>query len=199
MRFIYLIFLFTFSVIIAQAETGYKMWLRYSSIQNEEIKSEYKTFSSNIFIQQNNELLSSIRDELTTALTGMLNIKPEFNKPGDAGILIQKTQNQAFNEDGYQLLSDEKSLRISANTDKGLLYGTFHLLRLMQMEQSISNLNIVENPTIRLRLLNHWDNPGNTPKGRHSIERGYAGNSIFNWNELPHINSRYIDYARFLS
>ncbi|MGB3618469.1 MAG: hypothetical protein WBA12_10130, partial [Catalinimonas sp.] len=43
------------------------------------------------------------------------------------------------------------------------------------------------------RMLNHWDNLDG------SIERGYAGRSIWNWQALPQIEPRYVDYARFLA
>ena len=43
----------------------------------------------------------------------------------------------------------------------------------------------------KIRILNHWDNLDR------SVERGYAGASIFNWHTLPgYIAPRYIDYAR---
>ena len=46
-------------------------------------------------------------------------------------------------------------------------------------------------PLIKLRLLDHWDNPDRT------VERGYAGFSIWDWPRLPdYIDPRYIDYAR---
>jgi alpha-glucuronidase len=61
----------------------------------------------------------------------------------------------------------------------------------MQTEQSIINLNIISSPKLKLRLLNHWDNLNRT------VERGYAGFSIWNWHTLPdYIDKRYIDYAR---
>jgi Alpha-glucuronidase len=47
------------------------------------------------------------------------------------------------------------------------------------------------NPSSSLILLNHWDNPDGT------IERGYAGHSIWRWDELPDsVSSRYAEYAR---
>jgi alpha-glucuronidase len=71
------------------------------------------------------------------------------------------------------------------------MYGVFHFLRLMQTQQSISNLNIISSPKIKLRVLNHWDNLNRT------VERGYAGFSIWDWHKLPDfIDKRYIDYAR---
>jgi len=80
---------------------------------------------------------------------------------------------------------------ITANTDTGILYGVFHFLRLLQTHQPVSPLNIISFPRLKLRLLNHWDNLNRT------VERGYAGFSIWNWHTLPgYIDKRYIDYAR---
>jgi alpha-glucuronidase len=71
------------------------------------------------------------------------------------------------------------------------LYGSFHLLRLLQTNEPIASLHIVSSPRLKLRLLNHWDNLNRT------VERGYAGFSIWNWHTLPgYIDQRYIDYAR---
>jgi alpha-glucuronidase len=67
----------------------------------------------------------------------------------------------------------------------------FHLLRLMQTHSAISNLDIHETPSYERRILNHWDNIDG------SIERGYAGRSLWNWEELPEtISPRYTEYAR---
>lgn len=104
------------------------------------------------------------------------------------------------------------SATISASTEAGLLYGAFELLRL-QNTRAIDtggiapiagydgrNIDKTEQPAFSLRLLNHWDNLDG------SIERGYAGKSIF-WNcnlrpqtfgsrqPSPGVQ-RLIDYAR---
>ena len=80
---------------------------------------------------------------------------------------------------------------IAADRPVGVLYGAFRLLRIAQAGQSLDRLAIVERPRLALRVLNHWDNLDGT------IERGYAGQSIFNWHVLPgHVSSRIIDYAR---
>ncbi len=61
----------------------------------------------------------------------------------------------------------------------------------MQTEQDIAHLEIVSFPKIKLRVLDHWDNHNGT------IERGYAGFSIFDWHTLPiYLKPRYTDYAR---
>ncbi|MEJ2005070.1 MAG: alpha-glucuronidase, partial [Cyclobacteriaceae bacterium] len=73
----------------------------------------------------------------------------------------------------------------------GLLYGTFEFIAMLQQHSDISDLDIIRSPKIKHRLLNHWDNLDRT------VERGYAGFSIWNWHKLPdYIDQRYIDYAR---
>jgi alpha-glucuronidase len=79
---------------------------------------------------------------------------------------------------------------ITANTSTAVLTGVFHFLRLLQTYQDIRALDVVSRPKIRRRILAHWDNLDG------SIERGYAGRSLWKWDELPKIDSRYHDYAR---
>ena len=71
------------------------------------------------------------------------------------------------------------------------MYGAFHFLRLLQTAQSIAHLDLREAPHIKLRVLNHWDNLDG------HVERGYAGDSIWDWQKLPdYLDPRYTDYAR---
>jgi alpha-glucuronidase len=80
---------------------------------------------------------------------------------------------------------------IASGGEIGALYGMFHFLRLLQTAQSLDRLDLKEQPRVQLRLLNHWDNMDG------SIERGYAGRSLWQWAELPgRIDPRYVDYAR---
>ncbi len=88
-------------------------------------------------------------------------------------------------------LRGRKTVLIYADRDIGLYYGTFYFLRLLQTGQAIDRLDIVSRPEIRFRLLDHWDNLDG------SIERGYAGKSLWKWKDLPgKISPRYRDYAR---
>ena len=97
--------------------------------------------------------------------------------------------------EGYLLrtgrVSNHPVTIVAARTDVGALYGTFHLLRLLQTGASIERIHVTEQPKVQLRLVNHWDNLDGT------IERGYAGGSLWQWSELPGtISPRYADYAR---
>jgi alpha-glucuronidase len=101
----------------------------------------------------------------------------------------------SLGEEGFVIKSDrmreQNVLVIAANTETGLLYGSFHLLRMIQTQSDLKNTEIISKPKIQLRLLNHWDNLDG------SIDRGYAGPSLWKWDELPQIlDSRYTDYAR---
>jgi alpha-glucuronidase len=80
---------------------------------------------------------------------------------------------------------------IAANSDTGVLYGAFGFLRLLQTREPIGHLNIASRPKISRRVLDHWDNLNGT------VERGYAGDSLWKWESLPeHLSPRYTDYAR---
>ncbi|GAA0349080.1 alpha-glucuronidase family glycosyl hydrolase [Bacillus horti] len=111
---------------------------------------------------------------------------------------IEALKKRQKSTDGYVLESflfrGKKGLLLLANSESGLLYAAFHLLRLVQMEQSLDGLKIVESPKNQLRMLNHWDNMDG------SIERGYAGQSIFfERNRFVADKGRIKDYARLLS
>ena len=101
--------------------------------------------------------LQELRNYWRGAPTITLNIDPQML--ADDGFSIRRTANGG--------------LQISANNDRGLLYAAYHLLRLQETGQPINPTE--QHPAFSLRLLNHWDNLDG------SIERGYAGRSIF-WN-----------------
>ena len=97
--------------------------------------------------------------------------------------------------EGYVIRSvdiDQKRVTvIAANSDVGVLYGAFHFLRLVQTRQPLDALDIVSKPRTHIRVLNHWDNLDG------HVERGYAGQSIWDWHKLPgYLDPRYTDYAR---
>ena len=101
---------------------------------------------------------------------------------------------------------------ITASNPIGLLYGAYELIRLQNTDayntgsgnqQNFSKaIDKTEKPQVGLRILNHWDNLDG------SIERGYAGKSIFKWEEIKlgkngkggsiskSLHDRLITYAR---
>jgi alpha-glucuronidase len=85
----------------------------------------------------------------------------------------------------------QNAIIVAANSDIGVLYGCFALLRHLQSHNSVVGISLSGAPKVDRRILNHWDNPDG------SIERGYAGRSLWDWNALPgSLSSRYEAYAR---
>ncbi len=137
----------------------------------------------------------------------MLHISPKITTNQKAKIVIgninqlnellenkKKQEIESMSNEGYLLYFFEEQLYVVGKTDQAVLYGTFHLLRLIQLRQTLNTLNISEQPTNQLRMLNQWDNLDG------SIERGYSGNSIFyEAGKIVRDKSRLKDYARFLA
>ena len=100
-------------------------------------------------------------------------------------------EHYGLGNEGYTIRSAGNDIILESSAEKGLLYAAYHLLRLQAEENDCKNLNISESPLYEYRILNHWDNLDGT------IERGYAGHSLWKWDELPvKISSSYEMYAR---
>lgn len=80
--------------------------------------------------------------------------------------------------DGFQLKGTALSATIHASKPIGILYGAYELLRL-QNTMGNNTFCKTEQPAVGIRILNHWDNLDG------SIERGYAGKSIWKWEDIP--------------
>ena len=89
-------------------------------------------------------------------------------------------------DEGFTISGNDDQLTITARRPIGLLYGAYEVLRLQATDAPIKPMT--QKPQFKLRLLNHWDNLDG------SIERGYAGNSIFEWFHLDENLIR--EYAR---
>jgi alpha-glucuronidase len=191
-----------------RAEDGYDLWLRYKPVENQNLLTDYRSLLKKISISGNSPTVKIIKDELIRASQGMLNQKPVFITSYQSGVTLQfikqhepttvfdaSSSNKLIkiSNEGFLIQhGQEAQLLVTASTEIGLLYGAFHLLRLMQTEQQIRKIApVISTPKLKLRLLNHWDNLNRT------VERGYAGFSIWDWHKLPgFIDKRYIDYAR---
>lgn len=194
------LFIFLFSVVFFQvlhAENGYQLWLRYAKIKNEHRLIFCQKNLTKVFIENKTETTSIVRKEIKDGLTGLLDTKIVFSdKSSDANLVFQIDANAIdLSNEGFKIETINKNphfkILITAKKDIGLLYAGYHFLRLLQTEARIDSLHLSSSPALSLRILNHWDNLNR------SVERGYAGISIFNWHTLPdYIDQRYIDYAR---
>lgn len=193
-----------------RTEDGYQLWLRYEPVAHERTLTEYRTALTQAVIEASSPTLLAAQEELTLALESLLgthiplimqvaqngtlvagtpqsspviaelNLQAELAQAGDEGFAIIRT-----------LIQDKDCIAIAANTDIGVLYGVFHFLRHLQTHKSLRDLRVISAPVITYRLLNHWDNLDGT------IERGYAGYSLWDWHKLPdYISHQYKDYAR---
>jgi alpha-glucuronidase len=148
------------------------------------------------------------RSELVRGLSGLLARKePAAASVKQNGVVLFGTPKESPTIAGLNLPLDRagaegfvirtatvkgrKLIVIAGNSDVGVLHGAFAFLRLVQQGKPVDHLDIVENPKIQLRMLDHWDNLDRT------MERGFSGFSIFNWWELPgHVDPQLTDYAR---
>lgn len=193
----------------AFADDGYRLWLKYDKIQDKDLAAVYKKQIQQIIISGNTLTIQKAREEINAAISGLLNKSTVFTgelkfngtviigTPSSNKLIasLHLTALNKINEEGFiissKIIQGKNCTIISANTDIGILYGVFNFIRLLQTQQNISALDIISAPKIKYRLLNHWDNLNRT------VERGYAGASIWDWHKLPdYIDKRYIDYAR---
>ena len=194
----------------ARAEDGYDLWLRYRPIENSALRHEYRRTITHIVARQSSPTIRIAVAELRRGLSGLLGVEiPVADHVRESGALVLGTPSDSpliaalpwseqltqAGTDGYLIRSTpigtHHALVVASAGDNGVLYGAFHVLRLVQTERPLASLDISERPRLQLRLLNHWDNLDGT------IERGYAGRSLWRWDELPeHIAPRVEDYAR---
>jgi len=132
---------------LLHAENGHNLWLRGKS-----------TAPVNVVCSKNSATIDIAKQELQQGWQGKAN----------ATIVFTIKRNKFIRDDGYMLSADG----VQANTDLGILYGVFALLRHQQTGSPIRDV-IISNPSYERRILDHWDNLDGT------IERGYAGRSIF--------------------
>ena len=204
--------LISFLSLVAQSQNlnDYKLWLKYNKIENHDLSQAYSKTTNAVYIANIGDIIKNAKRELSLALPQMLGTQVTYessitsettliidvfnNLPEDLKLAVKKNI-ENIDKEGFIIQSISRNNTpltiITSKEEIGLLYGTFRFLREMQMHENISAKTIVDSPKIQLRMLNHWDNLDR------SVERGYAGFSLWNWQKLPeYIDQRYIDYAR---
>src|ERR1044071_7028636 len=196
--------LLLFISIDAFCEDGYRLWLRYDKVKNQHLLKQYRQFIYGWIVDGNSPTDSIMRSELGIALNGLLGYPVYESKAVKDKLVIFTTfathnlpvpLSLADKKEGYAIfhttINNKNVIAVAGTDESGKLYGMFHFLRLLQTETDLTNVNIESSPKIRTRILNHWDNLDRT------VERGYAGFSIWDWHRLPeYIDPRYTDYAR---
>jgi len=100
--------------------------------------------------------------------------------------------NNTLPREGFSLTDTADGIKVEGGCENGLLYGAYTLLSYLRRDEAFDKISC--KPAVEKRILNHWDN------GDGSVERGYAGNSLFWRNgkigyDLPRLR----DYARLLA
>jgi alpha-glucuronidase len=210
LRFLTILSLLLSMAMSALADDGYELWLKYRKIDDKTLLSQYREALTGIVVPGQSATVRIIRDELKRSLDVMLERNTHFRPvsaegnelliatPASSSVVRELQRSgrlKTLGDEGYLITHVTKGkknlLVIAANREVGLLYGTFHFLRSLQTRQPLNLLDVVTSPRIGRRLLNHWDNLEG------SVERGFAGKSLWKWDELPgQIDERYRDYAR---
>ncbi|MBR2268183.1 alpha-glucuronidase family glycosyl hydrolase [Sphingobium sp.] len=186
----------------AWAEDGYDLWLRWAPADAagaQRIKA-----SACSIVGADSPTLAIARQELQRGIAGLTGATVPLTATVQQGaILLQSAAQQdkpsvptdGLGPDGYAIrtmtVAGKPVTVIAGATDVGVLHGAYAWLRLARTGAALDRIDMRSAPRIGLRLLNHWDNLDGT------VERGYAGQSIWDWWRLPDYKGpRYTDYAR---
>lgn len=174
-----------FMPISAFADDGYGLWLKAPEKSVRQIAISRSGDSPTLMLAQA-ELERALPAGLppillaTAATPSIAALRLPFEGLGPEGYLVRTVT-----------LNGQRTLLIAGNGDKGVLYGAFALIRHLATTPFADSLSLRSAPKVKLRVLNHWDNLDG------SIERGYAGQSLWDWWTLPDFRDpRYTDYAR---
>lgn len=203
---------------------SYQCWLQFDKIQHEQIRLSYSKQCGAVIVPRSSDLLATAKNELIVGLQSLLGVSPivhgEDAQAGNGRIIIgtagdhsllegaltqlgsstlkANTNNKHKANDSYVISTGQDELgsyiALAGASDRAVIYAVFHFLKLLQLGEDVTDLNIQEMPVNGIRMMNQWDNMDG------SIERGYAGESIFyENNKIVEDLSRIQDYARLLA
>lgn len=188
--------------------TSYNAWLNYSIHSETQSLQEYKKYLKYIVINSNNKVIMTAVNELKTAITSITGIISEtvcspIMSPNITLEIIEDTKKRVdisipdnFVSGSYivKFNKAEESIRIIGKDANGVLYGVFYFIRCISSGKYIEDIETIEIPKNKLRMINQWDNISG------DIERGYSGKSIFYKDDkIVKDLERIEDYARLLS
>ncbi len=172
------------------AESGADAWLRYTPHPNVPM-----TFMLN----STSPIMESAGQEWTRAVRAMTGQEPRrVDTPQEGTVVFATREDAKLAPDAYWLKTENRNGKrvtlVAAQNERGVLYGTFALLRKIQLGDPIDNLDEQQAPYAPVRWVDQWDNLDG------SIERGYGGRSIFWDNMRARADlTRAGEYARLLA
>ncbi len=191
-------------------ETGHDAWLRYAPIDSV-ARKRYDALPAHVVALGDSQVIQTAQAELVRGLRGVLGrtLRAESRLPNESSIVLGAFASLKpvvpasefpghLKQDGFVLkavtLNGFPCLLIAAANDRGVVYGVFALLSKIARHDSVIGLNEIQEPYAPIRWVNQWDNLDS------SIERGYAGGSIFFENGSIRADlKRAAGYARLLA
>ena len=204
-------YLLLIAALSLHAESGADAWLRHAPLGEVSARPYRASLPAAIVTFNNSPVIRSAQDELLRGVRGMLGrtLRVAPGLPAESAIVLgtladlrravpQLRLAADLPLDGYWLtaasLNGVSYTVIAAANDRGVLYGVFAFLRKIALGEPIAALDEKQSPYAPVRWVNEWNNLDGT------IERGYAGRSIF-WDNLQARQdlSRVSDYGRLLA
>lgn len=195
---------------IGHAETGHDAWLRYAPLKPA-AAARYRPLPATALSLGDTIVLNTAQAELVRGVKGMLGrtLRIALGVPTESAIVVGTVEQlrniapalhiiQGLRGDAFWLTAGEvrgfRCIIITGATDRGVLYGVFAFLSKIAEQENVFRLNELQQPSAPVRWANQWDNLDGT------IERGYAGRSIFfeNGSVRPTL-TRVSEYARLLA
>src|SRR5512145_3125461 len=149
------------------AEDGYRLWLRYSTIEDPELHATYRRYLGTVRLDASGATADAIRLELELAAESLVGVRPCFGETASISRLVIGTPNQSsvvrqlglsehlsgLGSEGFVILERElqgmSCLVVAANHEHGLLYGVFQLLLRMSAEVPVAALPLVTKPRLQ--------------------------------------------------
>ena len=190
---------------------GDPAWLRYDPIIDPEARARYDALPATVVALGASPLVGSAQGELVRGVRGLLGrtLREERVLPREPAIVLGRFDalraalpdlgaTPELAPDGFWLktlrVDGQTRLLVAAPDDRGVLYGTFALLRKIALREPVEALDEAASPRAPLRWVDEWDNLDGT------IERGYAGRSIFfEQGRVVEDLARAREYARLLA
>ncbi len=176
----------------ALAEDGYDLWLRYAPLEGQ-AKAALERFDPQLepSAPEADPIVAAAVQELDRGLSSLLGRSVATRWRSDRAA---DCDSDVAGPEAVSAYTAAKRTRIrdrGIGTTSAASTAAFALLRELSLGTRSGSIALDQRPAMPLRMLNHWDNPDG------SVERGYAGRSIFDWWHLPErLDPRMIDYAR---
>jgi alpha-glucuronidase len=192
--------------------TLYQAWLQYNPTE-----SHSQNLLKSIVAESNNSTVQTAASELTNAVESMFALKPTVKtKPVSGAKVILGTAETSswirkhadelgldrIKDDGFiiKAVNDgrDRTLVIAGKVPAGVIFGTFDLIRRIQLGQAPGKLDVLETPQIPIRMVDHW---AYFRGFRHDAWRGGGrDDSIYSWEELRTGDTKLIrDWVRMMA